>query len=262
MDTSPHKSDFVHVNGIKLHYLDWAGNGDALIFLIGPGCSAHLYDHLAPRFSNRFRVLALTRRGQGESDYPESGYDIDTLTDDILDFMEHLSIDKAILAGHSLAGMELTHFANTFPDQVTRLIYLDAAFDWRDIRSIAGKDPALNINPPERQKEFSSVEEYIDYVKQTRPDLTPVWNESWDQSMLFELDRTADGQFVEKDTLAIGIAMMETLETYEPDFAGIKIPVLCFYAMSNNPGYPRSLTEEKKQAALNYWETAWLPLRK
>lgn len=32
MDRSPHKSDFVCVNGIKLHYLDWGGNGDVLLF--------------------------------------------------------------------------------------------------------------------------------------------------------------------------------------------------------------------------------------
>jgi hypothetical protein len=33
MDKSPHKSDFVHVNGINLHNLDWGGNGDVLLFL-------------------------------------------------------------------------------------------------------------------------------------------------------------------------------------------------------------------------------------
>jgi len=33
MDTSPHNSDFVKVKGIRLHYLDWGGNGQALLFL-------------------------------------------------------------------------------------------------------------------------------------------------------------------------------------------------------------------------------------
>ena len=88
MDISPHKSDFVQVNGIKLHYLDWGGNGKTLIFLTGSGSSAHVFDRIAPRFADKFRVLALTRRGQGESDCPESGYDLDILVDDILDFMD------------------------------------------------------------------------------------------------------------------------------------------------------------------------------
>ena len=38
MDISPHKSDFVEVNGIRLHYLDWGGDGETLIFLTGMGC--------------------------------------------------------------------------------------------------------------------------------------------------------------------------------------------------------------------------------
>jgi len=33
---------------------------------------------MAPKFTDRFHVLALTRRGFGESDKPETGYDIAT----------------------------------------------------------------------------------------------------------------------------------------------------------------------------------------
>ena len=89
MDTSPHMSDFVTVNdGTRLHYLDWGGEGPVLLFLVGFGCTAHIFDRFAPRFVGQFHVLALTRRGHGESDYPEAGYDIDTLTEDIRQFMD------------------------------------------------------------------------------------------------------------------------------------------------------------------------------
>ena len=40
--------------------------------------------------------------------------------------MDALHVDKAILAGHSLAGVELTHFAATHPHRVEKLVYLDA----------------------------------------------------------------------------------------------------------------------------------------
>ncbi len=66
MDKSPHKSDFVNVNGIKLHYLDWGGEGDVLLFLAGMGCNAHHLTILLPRFADKFHVIALTRRGHGE----------------------------------------------------------------------------------------------------------------------------------------------------------------------------------------------------
>src|ERR1044071_9600060 len=102
MDKSPHKSDFVHVNGIKLHYLDWGGEGEILLFLAGMGCNAHIFDDFAPRFADKFHIMALTRRGHGESDHPETGYDVDTLTEDIRQFVDALGIEKVILAGHSM----------------------------------------------------------------------------------------------------------------------------------------------------------------
>ena len=111
MDKSPHTSNFVAANGIRLHYLDWGGGGPALLFLAGRGCNGHIFDDFAPRFNGQFHVLALDRRGHGESDYPESGYDIDTLVEDIRQFLDGLRIERVILAGHSLAGVELCHFA-------------------------------------------------------------------------------------------------------------------------------------------------------
>ena len=93
MNVSNPKSDFVHVNGIRLHYLDWGGNGPTLIFLAGMGSSAYIFNKFAPLFTNKFRVMALTRRGQGDSDKPETGYDADTLTEDIRQFLDHLRVE-------------------------------------------------------------------------------------------------------------------------------------------------------------------------
>src|SRR5574339_235452 len=101
MDRSARKSDFVNVNRIRLHYLDWGGSGDVLLFLAGMGCNAHIFDDLAPCFTDNFHVMAVTRRGHGESDHPDTGYDADTLTEDILQFLDALGIQKVILAGHS-----------------------------------------------------------------------------------------------------------------------------------------------------------------
>jgi non-heme chloroperoxidase len=145
VNTSNHKSDFVNINGIRLHYLDWGGEGPTLIFLAGMGASAYIFDKLAPRFNDKFHVLALTRRGHGDSDCPETGYDADTLTEDIRQFMDHLNIEKASLAGHSLAGVELTHFAATYPNRVAKMIYLEALDDRRGLREIHNQNPLRNI---------------------------------------------------------------------------------------------------------------------
>lgn len=90
---------------------------------------AHLFDGFAPRFTDQFHVLALTRRGHGESDCPETGYDLDTLTEDIHLFLNRLKIDQAILVQHTNEGIELPHFAALHPERVGKLVFLEPAWD-------------------------------------------------------------------------------------------------------------------------------------
>lgn len=246
MNLSNHKSDFVNVNGIQLHYLDWGGNGETLLFLTGMGCSAHLFGKFAPRFTDKFRVLALTRRGQGESDYPESGYDVDTLIDDILKFMDTLNVDKAILAGHSMAGMELSHFAVTCPERVTKLIYLDAAYDRRGTPALIESDPLKDVQPPYIKKEYSSIDEYIVFIKSILPDLEKIWDELWDQEMVYRLNKIADDKYVEKDYSTIGKAREHAMDTYAPEDSQIKIPILSFFCTNDEPDLPKYFTDEQK----------------
>ncbi len=143
MDNLNRISDLVNLNGIRLHYLDWGGKGPTLIFLTGMGASAYIFNKIAPRFADEFHVLALTRRGHGDSDCPDTGYDADTLIEDIRQFMDCLNIEKASLVGHSVAGVELTHIAATYPTRVEKLIYLDALDDRRGLPAIYNQNPAF-----------------------------------------------------------------------------------------------------------------------
>ena len=81
METSSYKTDFVNVNGIRLHYLDWGGKGESMLFLHGIGDTAHIFDDFAPQLTGQFHVLALTRRGFGSSSQPEGGYDLPRMVD-------------------------------------------------------------------------------------------------------------------------------------------------------------------------------------
>src|SRR5579871_1171680 len=129
-DPSPHRVSFVGVApGVALEVLDWGGTGAPLVFLAGLGNTAHVFDEFAPRFTDRFHVLAITRRGYGASGHPSDGYDIGTLATDVAVVCDRLHLERVVLAGHSLAGDEMTRFASTQPDRVSALVYLDAAYD-------------------------------------------------------------------------------------------------------------------------------------
>ena len=90
---------------------------------------AHVFDSLAPHFTDRFHVLGITRRGTEPSATPPSGYDTGTLAEDIRAFLDALNIGRATLVGYSIAGDEMTRFAGVHPQRTARLVYLDATWD-------------------------------------------------------------------------------------------------------------------------------------
>jgi pimeloyl-ACP methyl ester carboxylesterase len=128
-DTSPHKTTFVAVDpDVRLEVLDWGGDGagNTMVLLTGSGDNAHVYDEFAYQFTDRFRVIGITRRGFGRSSQPADGYDLDTRARDDIAVLDKLDIRRAIFVGHSLAGTELTKLATAYPDRVEKLVYLDA----------------------------------------------------------------------------------------------------------------------------------------
>jgi len=259
MDKSPHKSDFVNVNGIRLHYLDWGGSGEVILFLAGMGCNAHIFDHLAPRFTDKFHVMALTRRGHGESDHPETGYDVDTLTEDVLQFLDVLGMEKVILAGHSMAHVELSHFATLHPERVLKLVFLDAAFDRTSpsYKNMLEKNPLRKFQAPGLDVDYYSPEDYFASIKRVYPALAAIWGELIQEQGLHEITQTADGKVVDKMTDAISQAINNTLTSYVPEDANIKAPTLSIYAISNGTYYTSDewMTEEQRAQVLEFFET-------
>ena len=259
MDTSSHKSDFVNVNGIKLHYLDWGGSGDVLLFLAGMGCNAHIFDHLAPRFADKFHAMALTRRGHGESDHPETGYDVDTLTEDIHQFMKALGIEKAILAGHSMANVELSHFSALYPERVIKLIFLDAAYDRTSAsyKNMVENSPWKKIQPPGMDADYYTEQDYFAAMKRAYPSFAPIWTEAMDEQSLHEIIKTPDGKIADKMSDAIGKAIMDTLTSYVLEDSKIKVPTLSFFAISKGlfTISDEWMTEEQKTEIRNHVET-------
>lgn len=262
MDTSPHRSDFVNVNGIRLHYLDWGGDGPVLLFLAGLGTTAHIFDQFAPRFIDKFHVLALTRRGHGESDYPDTGYDLDTLIEDIRHFLDALKIEHAILAGHSMAGIELSHFAVVYPQRVLKLVYLDAAYDRTSpaFKAMQAKNPLSGIQPPDANDDHYNLEDYIAANKRASPALAAIWNEVMEVEVRQSVTINPEGKIVDKMSDAIGAALHETIVHYAPEDTQIRAPVLSFFALTEGAAHLADFMSVEQQAqVIEFFETVRAP---
>jgi non-heme chloroperoxidase len=120
-DPSPHQTRVAEVEpSVRLEALDWGGSGPPLV-LLACYISAHTYDEIAPKLTNQFHVYGITRRGIGASDKPATGYAVQQSANDAIEVLNALSVQKAILVGHSCAGQILTMVAARFPAPRSRV---------------------------------------------------------------------------------------------------------------------------------------------
>lgn len=78
--------------------------------------------HLPPRF----RVIALTQRGHGDSDKPEGAYRLADFAADLGGVLDALEIDRAVIAGHSMGSLVATRFAIDRAARVSGLALIGA----------------------------------------------------------------------------------------------------------------------------------------
>lgn len=128
--------------GVALEIVDWGGRGLPLIFLAGLGNSAHVFDTFAPQFTDHFHVMGITRRGFGASAGAPPPNELDTLVADVTATLDSLGLGKVVLVGHSIAGEEMTRFAELHGGRCAGLVYLDAAYDRSGIDTLAAHQPS------------------------------------------------------------------------------------------------------------------------
>ncbi len=94
----------------RLYLKDW-GTGRPVILIHGWPLSADSWDDQALAIANaRHRAIAYDRRGFGRSSQPWSGYDYDTLADDLAAVLEQTGARDAVLVGFSMGGGEVARY--------------------------------------------------------------------------------------------------------------------------------------------------------
>jgi non-heme chloroperoxidase len=227
-DPSPHRVLFIPVEGrslenkgpVRLEVLDWGGKGPAVVLLAGSGGTAHVYDDLAPQLIDRFRVVGLTRRGHGVSSRAAdtTSYTLDPLTDDIRTVLDSLRIRRASLAGHSIAGAEITRFAARWPDRVDRLVYLDSAHDFDGYDELVAANPSEPPPPAMRTGTHNdSLDTWRDWGKRD------LWG-FWSNAMEVDRVRTADA-----DSFALRVILRDATD-HPKEYRAVRAPALALSA--------------------------------
>ena len=135
------------IGAMRMHYLDWGGSGTPIVFLHGGGLTAHTWDCVATMLRDRFRCVALDQRGHGDSEWsPVVDYRIASHVRDIEGFIDALGLQRPILVGQSMGGLNSIAYAIRHSEKMRAMVIVDVA-------------PEISAPSADRIREFSSTPE-------------------------------------------------------------------------------------------------------
>lgn len=142
----PMVDSLVDVGGYRLHFRIYPGSEPAVLLESGGGADASYWDDLAPVLARETGATIITydRAGYGESDLPDSPYDIRQEVAGLWSGLEQLELTNSlILLGHSYGGMLILVTACEHPEAVRGLVFLDA-MNVEFIDAIGGVQALIN----------------------------------------------------------------------------------------------------------------------
>ncbi len=108
-------------SGIKIRVLE-RGEADSppVLLVHGWGCSVFVFRRNMPALANAgYRAIAVDLKGHGLSDKPVASreYTIESMVEHLREILDELGLHRPALAGHSLGGSLIYHFASRYPQR-------------------------------------------------------------------------------------------------------------------------------------------------
>jgi non-heme chloroperoxidase len=113
---------------VRLHMEDSGGEGRAVVLIHGWPLSAEAWGpQVSVLRAAGYRVVAYDRRGFGRSDKPATGYDYDTLADDLQRVLDACDLREVSLVGFSMGGGEVARYIGRFGESRLHSVVFAAA---------------------------------------------------------------------------------------------------------------------------------------
>jgi len=172
----PGRSHRVDLRGLDSHVLTW-GDADApkLVLLHGWMDVAASFQFLVDAFARAWYVIAPDLRGYGRTAWQPQGYWYADYIADLEALLDAFAPDeKVLLAGHSLGGNVVLHYAGVRPARVRKLVSLDG-FGIRAEESEQAPDKLAKwldaIAAPQGFATYASFDAVADRLQKNNPRL-------------------------------------------------------------------------------------------
>jgi pimeloyl-ACP methyl ester carboxylesterase len=122
----PFRSNYMNINGYKLHYID-EGVGDILLFVHGTPSWSFDFRNVIKEMKQHYRCIAVDHMGFGLSDKPEQ-YDYTTPnhSSTLAYFVSQKQLNNITLVVHDFGGPIGLNFAMQYPEKIRRLAIINS----------------------------------------------------------------------------------------------------------------------------------------
>jgi pimeloyl-ACP methyl ester carboxylesterase len=171
------KDGFVEANGLRLHYLEWGGEGPPLVMLHATGFLARLWEPIAVALSARYHVYAYDARGHGDSDKPgidepegpAGGYGWEGLSADLMGFLDAHGLRGVPIVGHSSGAAGAIRLAALRPEYVSALVLIEpTVFPPMPVEGSDARKEQMAAGAAKRRMVWGSREELVGAYRQRR----------------------------------------------------------------------------------------------
>jgi pimeloyl-ACP methyl ester carboxylesterase len=152
------KSSFVTVNGVRLHALDWGGDGAPIVILHATGLLGRIYRPLAERLRAIGHVYSYDQRGHGDSSAAANGdYSWDSTMRDLEGFITAMGWTRVRAVGHSAGATAIGSLASERPELISRAVLLEPViFESPTAPELGWRNPFIE-RTLKRRRIFDSV---------------------------------------------------------------------------------------------------------
>ena len=130
------------------------GTAEPIVCLHGITAQHRAFNALARALAPSRSLVGVDLRGRGDSDKPESGYELEAHASDVVRVLDHLGLRDAVICGHSMGGFVALKTALSYPDRVRALVLLDSG--WPRVEA------APEEMSEEQKQEAAAIEEGLE----------------------------------------------------------------------------------------------------
>jgi pimeloyl-ACP methyl ester carboxylesterase len=190
------------IGGQRLHYEDTGSGDDVIVFSHGLLMDHSMFQPQIEALGDDWRCITWDERAHGATQSTDAPFDYWEMADDLLGLLDHLGIERAVLAGMSQGGFLSLRAALKQPDRVRALVLMDTQAGVEDAEKTQAYNQLMEAwmapdGPPQQALDtVSAIILGLDFAD------APLWQERWVAMPKSDVRRAYDTLIGREDDVA------------------------------------------------------------